>query len=335
MRRSNIRWGIIGAGTIAHAFVNDFQWMKNASLVAIACSDLQRGKAFADKYHIPQILTYEELYESEDIDAVYIATIHHLHFDQIVRCLNAAKSVLCEKPVTLNDHQFNIVSKISREKGVFLMEAMWTYFLPAILQAKQWTDEGRIGALKVLQADFAYPMNRITQAKLFDPALAGGSLLELGIYPVAFSYYMTGCDPEKINASAQLTESGVDERLAVTLQYGNLTSTLFSSIVTRMTNSARIFGEKGYIEIPDFWRAYECTLFDGEYKMIDSFRDGRESHGFIYEMQHANDRILQGAYESPVMPHSRSLDIQKTMTAIRRKIGLKYPQENEQSVNIQ
>ena len=327
MNNTTIRWGILGAGNIAHAFVNDFKWMKQASLVAVASSDSKRARGFANRYEIPYALSYEEFYHHEEIDAVYIATIHQLHFEQILQCLNAGKAVLCEKPVTINNRQFEILAKISKENEVFFMEAMWTYFLPAMIKAKQWVDEGLIGEIKVIQADFAYPMNRVTQANLFDPALAGGSLLELGIYPIAFAYYITGRDPENIVASGQLTDTGVDERLGVTLQYNNLTASLFSSIVTRMTNTGRIFGEKGFIEIPEFWRAYECKLFNSEYNLIDTFHDNRISHGFIHEMQHANDLILQGAYQSPIMPHSRSYSLQKTMTEIHRQIGMKYPME--------
>jgi predicted dehydrogenase len=328
MIRTDIRWGIIGAGDVAHAFVNDFKWMKQAKLQAIACSDSGRGEAFAKKYDIPYALTYEELYKHKEIDAVYIATIHHLHFDQALNCLNAGKAVLCEKPITINDMQFKELAAVSKERHVFLMEAMWTYFLPAVIKAKQWIDDGLIGEIKVIQADLAYPMNPVTQAKLFDPAIAGGSLLKLGIYPIALAYYLTEKEPEHVISSAQLTKSGVDERLAMTLQYGDLTASLFSSIVTRMTNTGRIFGEKGYIEIPDFFRAHESKLFDQEYNLVESFQDRRVSHGFIFEMQHSNDLILAGAYESPVMPHARSYSIQKTMTTIRKQAGMKFPMED-------
>lgn len=327
MNNTTVRWGILGAGNIAHAFVNDFKWMERASLVAIASADPLRAKAFAKRYSIPEAMSYDDLYRHKEIDAVYIATIHHLHFEQVLECLHSGKAVLCEKPITINDNQFKILANLSKQKKVFLMEAMWTYFLPAIVKAKRWIDDDRIGKIKVIQADFAYPMNRVTQAKLFDRNLAGGSLLELGIYPIALAYYFTCRDPEKIMSTANLTNSGVDEQLAMTFQYVDATASLFSSIVTRMTNTGRIFGEKGYIEIPDFWRAIECKLFDHQFNLIESFQDNRTSHGFIYEMQHANNCILEGEYDSPIMPHSRSYSIQKSMTEIRTQIGLKYPME--------
>ncbi len=328
MIKDNIRWGMLGAGGIAHAFVNDFKWMQNASLVAVAASDAKRVKAFAAQYDIPQALSYDELYKNDEIDAVYVNTIHHLHFKQTLQCLENGKAVLCEKPITINDKEFKKLAAAAKANHVFLMEAMWTYFLPAIQKAKQWVDEGRIGNLKVIQADFAYPMDKNTQAKMFNPELAGGSLLELGIYPIALAYYFTNKEPEKIVASGQLTSTGVDERTGVILEYGDITATLFSSIVSRMTNVGRIFGEMGYIEIPDFWRAYGCRLYDKDYNLVDTYDDNRSSNGFIYEMQHANDMILAGHFESPVMQHSRSNAIQETMTEIRRQIGLVYPMDH-------
>jgi predicted dehydrogenase len=328
MKHADIRWGIIGAGDVAHAFVNDFKWMKQAQLRAIASSDPGRAEAFAKKYDIPYALSYEELYSHKEIDAIYIATIHHMHFEQALSCMNAGKAVLCEKPVTINDVQFKELATVSKERQVFLMEAIWTYFLPAIIKVKQWINEGLIGEIKVIQADLAYPMDPVTQAKLFDPVMAGGSLVRLGIYPIALTYYLTEREPEHIYSSAQLTKSGVDERLAMTLQYGDITASLFSSIVTRMTNKGRIFGGKGYIEIPDFWRARESKLFDQQFNLVETFQDDRESHGFIYEMQHANGLILAGEYESPIVPHARSYSIQRTMTAIRKQAGVKFPMED-------
>lgn len=327
MRKDKIRWGILGAGGIAHAFASDFKFMQHAELLAVAASDIDRARSFAAQYQIPQALSYENLYNSKDVDAVYIATIHHLHFKQTFRCLKMGKGVLCEKPVTINDKEFKTLASVAKKKSVFLMEAMWTYFLPSLQKAKQWVDEGRIGNIKVIQADFSYPMDKEIQAKLFDPNLAGGSLLELGIYPIALAYYFTDKKPEKIIASGQLTPTGVDERLGVILQYGDITATLFSSISTRMTNMGRIFGETGYIEIPDFWRAYGCTLYNKDYIITETYEDKRSSHGFIYEMQHANDLILACKYESTLMPHSRSNAIQETMTEIRKQIGLEYPME--------
>lgn len=322
-----IRWGILGAGNIAHSFVKDFSLMKNAKLAAIAASDIERARNFAASYTIPLALNYEQLYHSNEIDAVYISTTHNFHFEQALKCLENGKAVLCEKPITVNDREFKKLMAASKANNVFLMEAMWTYFLPALQQAKQWVDDGRIGKLKVIQADFAFPAEKIFEGRLYNPMLAGGALLDIGIYPIALAYYFTNQNPGKISASANMTLTGVDEQVGMLFQYGDTSAVLFCSIATRMSNAARIFGELGHIELPVFWEANTARLYDNENNLVEEFNDDRTSFGFIYEMQHANDMILQGNMESPVMPHSRSNAIQETMMEVRRQIGLRYPFE--------
>ncbi len=326
--KNKIRWAILGAGRIANAFAKDFPLMQNAELVAVASGDKEKAANFARANNIPKALSHDELYESDEIDAVYIATTHNFHFEQAQKCMLHGKSVLCEKPITVNDSQFKKLMAVSREKNVFLMEAMWTYFLPAAQKAKQWLDEGRIGKLNVIQADFAFPMEKNMEGRMYNPNLAGGALLDLGVYPIALSFYFTNTVPSKITASGALTKTGVDERLGMIFQYENFTADLFTSMVNRMCNTFKLFGEEGYIEIPDFWKAGSAKLFNKEFDHVETYEDYRTSHGFIFEMQHANDLILDGKIESPVIPHSRSNNIQETMTAIRNQIGLKYPFEN-------
>ncbi len=326
--KNKIRWAILGAGRIANAFAKDFPLMQNAELVAVASSDKERAINFAKQYHIPKSLRYDELYNSDDVDAVYIATTHNFHFEQALACLQSGKAVLCEKPITVSDTEFKKLMMVSKEKNIFLMEALWTYFLPAVKKAKQWLDEGRIGKLKVIQADFAVPMEKNMEGRMYNPNLAGGSLLDLGIYPIAMSYFFTNKAPGKIVASGAMTKTGVDERLGMIFQYGDITATLFTSLITRMKNKFRLFGEEGYIEIPDFWRAYSARIYGSEYNLLETYDDGRTSHGFIFEMQHANDMILAGKIESPVIAHSRSNDVQETMMEIRKQIGLQYPFES-------
>jgi predicted dehydrogenase len=326
--QNKIRWAILGAGRIANAFAKDFQFMQNAELVGIASRDKEKANAFAKEYNIPKTFTHEEMYLSNEIDAVYIATTHNFHFEQAMECLKSGKAVLCEKPITVNDTEFEKLMAVSKEKKVFLMEAMWTYFLPAVQKAKQWLDEGKIGKLKVMQGDFAFQMEKNIEGRMYNPNLAGGALLDLGVYPIAMAYFFSNTVPEKITASGALTQTGVDERLGMIFQYEDFSASLFTSMVNRMSNAFKLFGEEGYIEIPDFWKAGTARLFDKDFNQLEIYEDNRTSHGFIYEMQHANDLILEGKTESPVIPHSRSNAIQETMTGIRKQIGLKYPFEN-------
>ena len=178
-------------------------------------------------------------------------------------------------------------------------------------------------------------MEKNLTGRIYNPRLAGGSLLDLGVYPISIANYFANEFPETVLASGRLTETGVDERLGIILQYGHVTATLFSSITSRMTNKCRLFGEKGYIELPDFWRATSAKRFNGDFELVESFDDQRVSHGFIYEMQHVNDKVLNGDTESDIMPLTKSRDVQAVMMEVRKQIGLIYPMDtvNDSAIN--
>ena len=240
--KKKVRWAILGAGKIAHKFAQDFTVLQGAALVGVAASDVERARAFAAQYNIPHAYSYEDLYNSPDVDAVYIATTHNFHYAQCRRCLEAGKAVLCEKPITINDAEFKKLAALAKEKNVFLMEAMWMYFLPALQQAKAWLDAGRIGALKALQVDFGFAMPNDPDGRLYNPALAGGALLDIGVYAIAFANYAAGKNPDRIVASGVLTPTGVDETTGILLHYGSLPASLFMSISTRLRNKALFLG---------------------------------------------------------------------------------------------
>ena len=322
-----VRWAILGAGKIAHAFAKDLNAVNNAELTAVAARDKERAQAFATEYNIPFVYSYDELYKSDEADAVYIATTHNFHYEQCVQCMEHGKHVLCEKPVTINDRQFKELARLANEKKVFFMEAMWTYFLPTIQKARQWLQEGKIGNLKVIGVNFGFPMPKNLTGRMYNINLAGGALLDLGVYPIAFSTYFMNRKPDTITASGVLTETGVDERTGAILQYGDVTASIFNSMVNIMTNKGMLYGEKGYIEIPDFYKSTAAFLYDDFHNLLEKFEDDRTTKGYNYEIQHATDAILQHKTESDIMPHSRSNEIQEIMTEIRRQIGLVYPGE--------
>lgn len=326
VNKSNIRWAILGAGRIAHKFAQDFATTQRGVLVAVAARDVDRAQAFATQYNIPAVYSYEALYESNDVDAVYIATPHNFHYEQSRRCMEGGKAVLCEKPVTLNDGEFKKLAALAKEKNVFFMEAMWTYFLPALQQAKQWLDSGRIGTLKLLQADFGVTMPYEPQSRLYNLELAGGSLLDIGVYAVAFAHYFAG-RPLAVKASGIIGATGIDESLGMLLQYAEIPALLTTSITTRLRNKGLLFGDAGFIELPEFWKARKAMLYNSEHELVETFEDDRTTWGYNFEIQAATDAILAGALESAVMPHEKSNDLQELMTGVRRQIGLKYPME--------
>lgn len=322
-----IRWAILGAGKIAHKFAQDFSVIKNAELVAVASADAARAKEFAGKYNIPECLGYDELYNSDSIDAVYIATTHNFHYEQTLACLQHGKAVLCEKPITVNQRQFEELAKVAREKKVFLMEAMWTYFLPAILKAKQWIAEGRIGSVKALQADFGFSMEFNPEGRLYNIKLAGGALLDLGIYPIAFANLFMNRNPDSIMASGIIGETNVDESTGIVLKYGNVVASLFTTMAAKTQLKAFVYGDKGYIEVPMFFKAPEASLYNEEMQLAETFKDSRSTHGYNFETQEVTDCLLKGLTESTVMPLSISQRLQEIMMEVRRQIGLKYPED--------
>jgi predicted dehydrogenase len=324
---NKVRWAILGAGNIATQFAHDFKTIKNAELVAVASSDLERAKVFAANYSIPHSLTYDELYFSELVDAVYIATTHNFHFEHTLACIQHGKAVLCEKPITINDAEFKKLAAFANEKHVFLMEAMWTYFLPALKKAKEWITEGRIGSIQVIQADFSFLAEYNPSGRLFNPSMAGGALLDVGIYPIAFSLFFMNRKPDDIKVSAIFGDTKVDEFIGMIFNYGDVSAILFSSLRFNSLNRGIISGDKGSIEIPDFYKAGAAYLYDAEHKLVESFTDQRTTLGYNYEIQEVTDCVLKGCFESKIVTHARSNELQEIMTEVRRQINLKYPME--------
>ena len=206
------------------------------------------------------------------------------------------------------------------------MEALWTLFLPTIKKAKSWIDEGHIGKVKMITANFGFKSEEDISSRLYNPALAGGALLDVGIYPILFSNYMVGDIPESINASAVMTNTKVDESDVISLKYKNdILASLTCSIKSETDNTAVIYGEKGKIVIPLFWMAKKATLYADEMTMI--FEDKYEGTGYLYEIDEANTCIINNKLESNISSHKTTLELAKIMDEIRNQIGLIYPFE--------
>ena len=323
----NIRWAILGAGKIAVSFVNDFVAVTGAKLVGVAARDKSKASEFAAKYSLPMWFNYKELYESNEVDAVYLATTHNFHFEQCRQCLVHGKHVLLEKPATLNDREFKELSDLAHKNNLFLMEAMWTWLLPPIIQVQKWIEEGRIGEVKVIEASFGFPMEKNLTGRLYNINLAGGALYDLGVYPIAFATLFTNSKPNKVVASSVLAETGVDERTGIILQYDQVTASLYTSMINIMNNKAFIYGDKGYIEIPEFFKATTAILYDDHHNEVEKYTDDRTTKGYNYEIQHATDCIAAGKIESPVVTHESTIIVQEILTEVRRQIGLSYPGE--------
>ena len=323
-----IRWGILGPGGIAHKFASALKAIPDTEITAVGSRDLQRADAFADTFDIPHRHgSYVELANNPEVDVVYVATPHPFHKACAMLCLEAGKAVLCEKPFTVDVEQAEALIACAREHKRFLMEAMWTRFIPVMVKVREWLADGAIGEPCMLTADFGNQVELSTEnleGRLFAPKLAGGALLDIGVYTVSLASMVFGT-PTEITSLAHIGETGVDERAAILLGYdaGQIAS-LSCAITTRTSQDARIFGTTGAIHIPNFSRATSATLevLGKEPLQIEiPFTD----NGFEYQVLEVINCLRAGKLESDAMPLDESLSIIKTMDVARAQWGLEYP----------
>jgi predicted dehydrogenase len=322
-----ISWGILGTGFMARMFAEDFTYVRDGKITAVASRTKDKADQFSKDYNIPEAYEgYENLVKQSDVDVVYIATPHSLHYENIKMCFANNKAVVCEKPITVNTEQLDEVRKEAKSKRLFLMEAMWTYFLPPIIQVKKWCDEKRIGDIHFIKAFFGGNADPEKSPRLFKPELAGGALLDLGIYPVAFSQLIMDCQMEKIQSEAIIDNHQVDVQNASIIRFkSGAIASIGSSINTSMNNDAYIYGTKGYIFIPNFFKAQKAYLYSDNGDEV--FEDDRTSRGFNYEADEVNDLLIKGKTESNRMPLSKSLCNLSVLDTIREQIRLSYPFE--------
>lgn len=314
-----VRWGIVGAGRIAHTFCKDMCYTTNARVDAIGSRTLQSAEEFAKQHSIAKAYgDYETLFKDPNIDAIYIATPHNLHFAQAQQALANNKHVLCEKPFTVSAQQCSILMEIAKSKQLFLMEAIWTYFLPAIKLAKRWVDEGRIGKLVRISGDFGYPVAYDPDKREYAEELHGGCLLEMGIYPLAFAQLFAEQAPTDVQVLARSAPNGVEDDLVIMANYQNFNASLGTSFRARLPNWGYVIGTNGYIAIKDFFRASECELHVLDDK-VEHFFDRRKGSGFEFQIQSVSQSILEGKLESTAVPLATSLSLQQQMEHILAK----------------
>ena len=321
---TEIRWGIVGPGIIANKFAKAIKNVPGARLLAVASRSAEKGRAFAEKYNVPNVFaSYEEMVDSDLVDAVYIATPHPFHKPCAEIFLNAKKHVLCEKPVCVNEKQAADLMKCAEKNGVFLMEAMWTRFLPAVKEAVNIAKSGEIGEIRGVRADFCYSVTPMEDAKLFRNDMAGGSLLDVGVYGLNLADIFLDDEPKTINAISDI-DHGVDLHTDVLLQYkSGAIASISSAINVVKPSTGYVYGTKGYIALPRFYGAQEIivSVNDEERRIVrNSMGDGFEE-----EICEACNCIRMGKRQSDVMPMSKSIKMLRQMDRIREQIQLKYP----------
>ena len=323
-----IRWGILGCGNIANKFAADLQMASGSTLHAVAAQDLGRAKNFAKKYTAEKAYkNYTDLVNDPDLDVVYVATTHNFHYEHTALCLDGNKAVLCEKPICVNDKEAKELVELSRKKNIFLMEAMWTRFLPHIAKVREILARGILGEIFTIHADFGRRLTENNNPRLWEPKLAGGALLDLGIYPVSFSHLVLGA-PSSIVAQATFTDKGVDAQTSAVFTYENGAQSIISaSSHTQTPCTAHISGFKGFLEIDQQFycpTAMRIVLHDGS-KM--EYPNTYKGHGLREQAIEFAHCVRSGKIESPLLPHNESISVMESMDEIRRQVGLRYPNE--------
>lgn len=314
-----IRWGILSTAHVSHQFARDFAHADGGELLAVASRNQDKADAFARQYRIPRAYgSYQDMLDDPEVDVVYVSTPHTLHFSNSMASIAAGKAVLCEKPLTINPAEARALTAAADAARVYLMEAMWTWFLPAIGQAVAWVEQGRIGALRHIKADFGYPMPFDPVSRVYNRELAGGCLLDMGIYPIALAWLFMRQDPVDCHVISRFAPNGADDEVVMTFDYGDRHATLATSYRCKLPNSAFIVGEEGLIEIPEFWRAQECTLFRlGE--QVDHFQDDRRGDGFEFEIEAVNRDLAAGLTRPTTVTWADSIRFQEHMAEVMQQ----------------
>jgi len=328
---NRIQWGIIGTGGIAEKMVEGLSMLPDAKIVAIASRKIERAQAFALKHRIETAYgRYEELARDPGVDVVYVATPHPFHCENTLMCLEGGKAVLCEKPLAMNEKELLRMISKAREKGLFLMEALWTRFLPSIVRTLELIGSGELGDVRHIKSDFGVKRDFDPLHRAFNKELGGGSLLDLGIYPLFLTLLLWG-EPDLISAVPDIGPTGVDESLALTLKYndGRIAS-LFSSFTVNSTVETHVCGTRGRLKLNRWWFSpvkLELARGEGDTRTIDPHAVG---NGYNYEAEEVMSCMRTGKKESILLPLAFSLQLIRLMDKIRKEIGLRYAADSKE-----
>ncbi len=326
---SPIGWGILGTGSIARLFASDLQLLPHADLTAVGSRSQDRADAFGDEFDVRhRHNSYEALADDEAVDVVYVASPHTYHLEHATMALEAGNAVLCEKPLTINAQEADRLIATARTEEQFLMEAMWTRFFPVMNDVRRLVlEEQALGTVHVLQADIGVVHEFDPDHRLFDPALGGGALLDLGIYPLAFAFDLFG-PPDDVTSSAVIGETGVEEQCAVIFRYDDGTQAVWhASVRADAGRTCVLAGTDGRLRGRRSWwkgAPFELTRPDGE---TDVWARPYEGNGYQFEAAHVMRCLRADRRESPVMPLDESRAFLDVMDALRAEWGVTYPSE--------
>jgi predicted dehydrogenase len=328
----NIKWGIIGCGNIAHKFAEALRGTEGCVLYAAAAREKQRAVDFASKWGFEKSYgSYRALADDKEVDIIYVATPHSYHYAHTKLCLEAGKHVLCEKPFTVHADQLKVLTNLARERKLFLMEALWSRFLPGIIKASELAEEGAIGDIVFLEADFGLRFPYDPMHRLFNPLLAGGALLDLGIYPLYLSLFLLG-KPEVIKAHSLLDHNKIDLTTSIITQSSSgALSNLSTTVRANTPVKAKIVGTDGTIEFDSWWFTPGNMTLINAAKEKQLFEFPPLINGYEYEIIETMRCLREGKTESGIMSHAFSQLLMETMDQIREITGIRYPNEIERT----
>lgn len=321
-----LKWGILGPGKIAKNFAADLLLLKDKHVIqAVGSRSIERAKEFSAQFGVPSAYgSYESLLSDKEIDIIYIATPHHNHEEWAIKALNAGKHVLCEKPMGVNTLQTKRMIECAKENNRFLMEALWSRFNPTIKHAFELVNSGRIGEVKYIQADFAFSATFDPNSRLFNPELAGGATLDIGIYPIFLSYLFLGL-PKEIKTSHKFAETGVDLQVSSIFSYPDSEASLYWGLNSVSPMDALISGSKGSITIHGRWHEADALTLKTE--TTEQIKKPRLGKGYSHEIMACYEAIQNGQNESSQWSWQNSIELSILLYSIRNQIGLSYPFE--------
>ena len=323
---SGLRWGFLSAGGIATAVADDFR-IAGITIQAVGARDLAKANEFADKFGIPnRHQGYEALVNDPEVDVVYVSTPHPWHHEHALLALNAGKHVLLEKPFTINAREAQEIRDFAAAKGLFVLEAMWSRFLPSMDAIFKVINSGILGEIKLVIADHSQYLPDVP--RLWEPDLGGGALLDLGIYPVSFAVRVLGF-PAAVSAKATLTGQRVDETTSIIFEYeSGAQATLTTCMSAAGPVTATVLGTFGRIEIANsFYSQTSFTVYNQGGEVIQRYDEKIAGVGRQYQGLHLEKCVAEGLRESPILSISESVEIMRLMDGIREQIGVKYPTE--------
>lgn len=325
----NFKVGIMGAGKIAGTIADTLNRLEAFEPYAVASRDIEKANAFGEEYDIEKRYgSYEELVADPEVELIYIATPHSHHAEQAKMCIEAGKPVLVEKAFSYNAATAEEVLKLSEQKNVFAGEAMWIRFMPMYQALAEYVKNGAIGQINNITCSLGYDLRHIE--RLVKPELAGGALLDLGVYPLNFIAMMYGKPPATLASTCMRLETGVDAQEVLQINFnGGQSATAFVTMMYKADNGAKLYGSKGYIEIDNINCPEAVRIYSGDGRLVSDVKQPeRQINGYEYEFIAARDAIILGKYECEEMPHAETIRILQLTDSLRKSWKLTFPMEN-------